>query len=107
MAQERTAADLVETLRSEQRYRWTAGDRVGAEMYLQQYPAFQADQDSALELVYHEVMLREERGETPQLGDYLQRFPQLAGQLAPLFEVHRALESEQLFDGLAGKDTGE
>src|SRR5262249_40853164 len=30
---------------------------------------------------------------------YVRRFPQLAGQLAPLFEVHRALESQHVFAG--------
>jgi serine/threonine protein kinase len=48
--------------------------------------------------VYNEILLREERGETPRLEEYLQRFPQFAAQLKPLFEVHRALESGSLLD---------
>src|SRR5262249_16447116 len=59
-------------------------------------PALQADAASALELVYHEVLRREELGEAPQLAEYLHRFPQWADQLEPLFEVHRALEDGHL-----------
>jgi serine/threonine-protein kinase len=43
-------------------------------------------------------MLREEHGEAPDLEEYLRRFPTLAEQLGPLFEVHHALESGQLLD---------
>ena len=46
--------------------------------------------------VYTEVLLREANNESPQLNEYLRRFPHLAAQLTPLFEVHRALESDQL-----------
>jgi serine/threonine protein kinase len=49
-----------------------------------------------LELVYSEVMLRQEQGEPPQPEEYVRRFPQLAERLLPLFEVHWVLESEQL-----------
>src|SRR5438270_8698604 len=99
MASEPVPADLVEALRGDQRRRWQAGDRVPAETYLQDHPTLRADADGGLELVYNEVVLREERGEAPQVGEYLKRFPEFADRLTPLFEVHRALES-----GRAGDD---
>jgi serine/threonine protein kinase len=43
------------------------------------------------------VVLRQEQGESPLLVEYLRRFPLWADQLKPLFEVHQALESGELF----------
>jgi serine/threonine protein kinase/tetratricopeptide (TPR) repeat protein len=88
--------DLVESLRLAQRERWQKGDRVVVESYLALHPRLRADETSLLHLVYNEVLLREAAGESPSLEEYVRRFPQLAGQLSPLFEVHRALESDQL-----------
>jgi serine/threonine-protein kinase len=93
MAEQPSPAQLVEELRRDQCERWQAGERVPAEAYLNSHPALQSDPSCALELVYQEVLLREERGEEPQLQEYLERFPQFAAQLRPLFVVHRALES--------------
>src|SRR5262249_39715833 len=51
------------------------------------------DQNGVLQLIYSEVLLREGVGESAELDEYVSRFPHLAAQLSPLFEVHRALES--------------
>jgi WD40 repeat protein len=99
MGENLSPAQLVEVLRGEQRDRWRGGDRVPAEAYLEPHPALLADPECALKVVYQEVLLREESGENPQLAEYLERFPQFAAQLKPLFAVHRALESDSLFDG--------
>src|SRR2546421_11185435 len=99
MPDEQIAAQLVEEIRGEQRRCWLAGERVRAETFLQRYPALQSDPDRALEVVYGEVMLREEHGEAAHLDEYLQRFPMLAAQLGPLFEVHQALAAGQLLGG--------
>src|SRR5262249_12957702 len=96
MPEKLNPAQLVEVLRDEQRQRWQGGERVLAEAYLQRHPTLQADVTLALKLVYQEVLLREERGEAPELAEYLERFPQFATQLTPLFEVHGALESDSL-----------
>jgi predicted Ser/Thr protein kinase len=99
MAEERTPGQVVAALRDEQRRRWRAGKRVLAEAYLARHPAVRADAECALELVYQEVLLRAERGEAPQLEEYLRRFPEWAARLGPLFEVHQALGSGPLADG--------
>jgi WD40 repeat protein/tRNA A-37 threonylcarbamoyl transferase component Bud32 len=98
MGEQHTPAQLVEVVRADRRARWQRGERVPAEEYLARYPALQADVTCAVELVYHEVLLREELGEAPQVGEYLQRFPQYRSRLEPLFEVHRALEDRHLLD---------
>src|SRR5581483_4780205 len=89
---------LVEVLQAEQRHRWHKGQRIVAETYFAQYPQLLADPESALQLVYHEVVLREESGEWPDVEEYVRRFPDLCDRLRPLFEVHRALESASLLD---------
>ena len=91
-----TPMQLVEALRLDQWDRWQEGEAIPAEAYLEQVPVLQADADCAVELVYNEVVLRQRRGDTPRLEEYLERFPQLAGPLRRLFEVHDLLESDLL-----------
>ena len=78
----------------EQRRRWRRGERVRVEDYLEQYPALQSDGEGILDLICNAIDLREERGESPQLDEYLRRFPQFASQIGLQFEVHRALQGE-------------
>src|SRR5262245_57247900 len=91
-----SSSGLAEAVRHEQCQRWRTGKPAPAEEFLRQYPALQADTSQALVLVYNEVLLRQEQGETPQLAEYVQRFPHLAARLKPVFEVHQALESGSL-----------
>ncbi len=98
MTDERPLTERVDALRVEQRRRWTGGDRVSLEELLERDPSLLADSERALELVYGEILLREELGESPDWGDYTQRFPALAGGLSALRKVHRALESGGLLD---------
>ncbi len=94
--EESTPAELVELLRAEQRRLWLAGEQVATEAYFVLYPQLVADVTCALKMVYNEVLLREAAGDAPRIEEYVRRFPQYADQLAPLFEVHRALEGDQL-----------
>ncbi len=77
----------------DQHERWQRGERVLVEAYLGSRPALGSDTEKVLDLVYHEIVLREERGESPRLEEYLVRFPQLAEPLRRHFEVHDALRS--------------
>jgi hypothetical protein len=77
MAEQLSPAPLVEVLRLDRRRRWQQGERILAEAYLQRHPVLQADAACILKLVYHEVLLREELGESPQLEECVRRFPQL------------------------------
>src|SRR5262249_41693064 len=56
-----------------------------------------------LDLIYSEVLLREERGECPRLEEYLQRFPQHAPSLQRQFDLHQALADASRFDPVAGQ----
>src|SRR5437588_122970 len=84
----RALAQLLE----EQRQCWRQGRGVRAETYLQQQPALRADREAVLDLIYHEILLREAAGEVPQLDEYRQRFPEFAADLTLQFEVDRALD---------------
>ena len=99
--EETASADLVELLWVEQQRHWQKGEEVLVESYFALHPRLLADQTSALQMVYNEVLLREAAGERPLLDEYVRRFPQYGDQLAPLFEVHRALESDELLGALA------
>jgi hypothetical protein len=85
------ALRLVAVLRIDQRERWQRGERVPAEVYLRDYPAVAADPEAARDLVYGEILLREERGEAPDPDEYPRRFPQYADTLRAQVSLHRAL----------------
>ncbi len=78
-------------LLTDQRQRWQQGQRILVEEYLRDQPALGADPGTILDLLYHEILLREEQGETPHLEEYVRRFPQFPTQLHLHFEVHAAL----------------
>ena len=91
-------AALLAQLLEDQRQRWRRGDRVPAETYLEQHAPLSGQPSLLLDLIYNEVLLREEDGERPRLEDYVRRFPPFADALAAQFEVDRALD----IPGLAG-----
>jgi eukaryotic-like serine/threonine-protein kinase len=86
----------IALLQTDQRQRWQRGERVPVETYLERCPALGADPDSLLDLIYNEMVLREEAGATPRFPEYCQRFPHLEAQIRLLFEVHEVLESDRL-----------
>ena len=76
---------------------WRDGQRLSVEGFLQEFPRPTLDDEALLDLIYNEVVLREEDGESPELDEYLRRFPQHAGALRDQFEIHRALQSGHPF----------
>src|SRR5207247_1179368 len=90
--------ELGQQLRAEQRQRWRQGERAWVEELLRGHPPLQAEPEALLELIYNEVVLREERGEEPTLDEYMQRFPQLAPELRLQFEVHAAMQADLAAD---------
>src|SRR5207237_4140507 len=87
-----TPAQVAAVLLVDQRERWLTGERLPAESYLPLYPTLRADLEYAVELIYGEFLLRQERGEGPTAAEYLERFPQYAARLRQQFELHQALE---------------
>src|SRR5262249_46691418 len=72
------------------------GDRVLVEAYLDRYPELRDEPEHLLDLIYNEMVLREDTGATPQYAEYRERFPHLDEQLRLLFEVHEVLEVGRL-----------
>src|SRR5262249_19305830 len=58
------------------------------------YPALGADPEAALELIYDEFLLREQRGESPALAEYQQRFPLYAARLRLQLLLHQAIAAD-------------
>src|SRR4051794_25792226 len=87
---------LLAAMLDEQRRNWRLGGRFLVESFLSRVPELKADRSSQLDLIYNEIVLREEVGEHPSHQEYLQRFPELREDLALQFEVDRALNLELL-----------
>src|SRR5262249_36568970 len=68
--------ELLDLLRIDQRQSWQNGERRPTERYVELCPDLRSHSDHLLELVSHEILLREERGEAPHLEDYRRRFPE-------------------------------
>jgi tetratricopeptide (TPR) repeat protein len=83
---------LLAILLNHQCQAWRRGEGALVEAYLAQEPALRADVQATLDLIYQEIMLREETGESPDLGEYLRRFPELETELRTQFEVENALD---------------
>jgi hypothetical protein len=73
---------------------------VPVEVYLAKQPSLSDDSQAVLDLILHEVLLRQERGEAPSPAEYFERFPHLEEPLAVQFAVEQAIEG-----GDAGLDT--
>jgi tetratricopeptide (TPR) repeat protein len=90
---------LPASLCLDQRSRWRRGESVLVESYVEQFPMLQSNPDGLLDLIYNEIVLREENGEQPRLEEYLRRFGQFEPQLRQLFEVHKALANAPTDEG--------
>jgi serine/threonine protein kinase len=80
-------------LRADQMERWQRGERVPVEEYLTRQAELATDDETVLDLIYSEVCLREQLGESPRLDEYVQRFPRFEAGLRRQFAVHQALAS--------------
>src|SRR5262245_58740385 len=61
----------LESARADQVERWRNGDRRPVEDYLRECESLGGDEEAVLELIYSEVVVREEVGEAPRLEEYL------------------------------------
>src|SRR5947208_782551 len=71
--------------------RWHDGATPSADEVLKRYPSLADQEDAALRLIYEEVCLRRERGETISTVQVGQRFPRWQQQLEVLFRCHSLL----------------
>src|SRR5438132_10265461 len=94
----------LDDLRAEQLARWQDGQCV----FIEDLLSVNIDDEALLDLLYGEVLLREEFGERPLLAEYQRRFPRLAEPLRRQFELHQALESLPSTDlGSVASDAGD
>ena len=84
---------------TDQLQRWERGEPIRVETYLEHIASLRADEEMALDLIYSEVLVREQHGERPSLEEYLQRFPQYQVQLRLQYAVHSVLAAGSLKDG--------
>ena len=56
------------------------------------------DPEILLDLVYNEIVLREELGEQPTAAEYIKPYPRLEEDLKLHFEVHAALRDKVLLE---------
>ncbi|MBV8677410.1 MAG: protein kinase [Planctomycetaceae bacterium] len=68
-------------LKVDQRERWMIGQRIPVEAYLEERPSLRENAETLLDLVYGEMLLRDEMGEESSLEDAMRRFPELAEDL--------------------------
>lgn len=82
---------VADRVRLRQQQHWDAGERILLETLLP--GEREVDIETLLDLIYAEVLLREEHGERPSLEEYQCRFPHLIEALRRQFEFHQAVSS--------------
>jgi serine/threonine protein kinase len=87
------ATDTPALMLVDQKRRWFQGERVLVEEFCQLLPSLRNDTEALLDLIYSEVLLREQHGEQPKLSEYVERFPDLAEQLRLQFELDEVVHS--------------
>src|SRR4051794_3657739 len=92
--------EAAHELRSRQLACWEAGERVQLEALLAHHPELLADADLLIDLIYAEVLLREEFGERPTVEEYVARFPSCEAGVRRQFAFHEAFRD-------TGGDAGE
>src|SRR5262245_5639830 len=71
--------------------RLQSGQTRAAEAVLAAYPTLAADSDTALQLIYQELVNREQLGEQPAYEEFYERFPQWREELRKSFDIHETL----------------
>jgi serine/threonine protein kinase len=71
--------------------RWREGETPDVQGLLADHPEFRGDKRVLLDLLYEEVCLREERGDSPRVEEYIEEFPEYTASLRRLFETHEIL----------------
>jgi putative methionine-R-sulfoxide reductase with GAF domain len=86
--------ECADILLIDQHHRWQTGDVVPVEKYLEEFPAVASDPELKLDLVFSELRnIARSTGETPDVDQFVARFPELGDDLIRQFEVAEWLES--------------
>jgi serine/threonine protein kinase/tetratricopeptide (TPR) repeat protein len=84
---------LVERLADELSRRWHEGERPLVEEYFNRHSELRDFPEAAAELIYEEICLRQEYGESAASEDVLSRFPQWQTQLRVLLDCHELMQA--------------
>ncbi len=87
-------SDRIEFLAQELRARWRAGRHIKIEAFGSMFEEVAQNTEQLLDLIYHEILIREEFNDPAALDEYVERFPLHAESLERLFAVHGALADE-------------
>jgi serine/threonine protein kinase/tetratricopeptide (TPR) repeat protein len=87
--------DHRDVLLDRQSRSWLTGRRLTVEELLEG-SHLRHDPELQLDLIYNEIVLREQLGEGPTAEEYFARYPHLRDALVLHFEVHRAVGAEVL-----------
>src|SRR5262245_36863484 len=82
----------IERILADERRRWREGRGRPVEECLAERRQLESDDEAVLALLYQEVVLRQEAGQSPHVDEYVARFPRLAEAIAAQFEVDQALD---------------
>jgi eukaryotic-like serine/threonine-protein kinase len=86
-SQDTLGAQLAEEMAE----RWRAGDKVRAEHFLDKHPTLWNQPAAVMDLVYEELCLCHEHGESVDAGEIVRRFPKWKQQLEILLDCLQAL----------------
>ncbi|HEY2908843.1 MAG TPA: serine/threonine-protein kinase, partial [Gemmataceae bacterium] len=87
--------EQLDAILDRQRHAWCEGNRPTVEELLADSD-FRDHPELQLDLIYNEIVLREELGERPTESEYAARYPRLQSALERQFEVHRAVHDRRL-----------
>lgn len=93
----RHAQYTVDAVLDRQKTAWLDGSRPCIEDLMRD-SSLPPESDVLLDLIYNEIVVREELGENPSLDEYASRYPHLDEDLKLHFEVHRAVQENLLTD---------
>jgi tetratricopeptide (TPR) repeat protein len=85
---------LAEALAAEMGQRWHDGERPVAEEFLARHPRLWQQPEAAIDLIYEELLLRQQHGVETTAAAVLQRFPQWRAELEVLLRCHQLLEAD-------------
>ncbi len=98
---------LADELEREMLAAWQAGSTRLAEEWLDRHPEAKAKPELAVRVIYEELCLREEHGESVDLEELRRRFPQFRDALSLLLSCHRLMNSDAAVFPAVGEQLGE
>ena len=88
--------ELLPYLCAEQSTRWGDNDHVLVEELVERYPEITNDRSALLDLIYHEIYLREIHALEIFVEDFSSRFPELREEIMLMLEVHDLVDTGHL-----------